>query len=365
MKKILFITNIPAPYRIDFYNELGKYFDLTVLFEAKGASNQGIKFNWNYDEITNFKAIFLSDGDIKERKIDWSVFKYLKKNKYDEIVATNYSYFTEMAAIIYLKLRRIPYYMETDGGIIREENPLKRFYKRFLVSGAKGYFSPSKSSDEYLSFYGAPQNRIFRYPFTSIYEKDICKHILTAEEKSIYKKKIGAKTERVILGIGQFIPRKGWDVLLQASKMFKTPCDIFIVGGVAPKEYLELVEQLHLENIHFCGFKTKEELHDYFSAADIFVLPTREDIWGLVINEALANGLPVVTTNMCIAGLELIEKGKNGDIINIEDPRSLAGSCENIFNENLDKYSRNACEKIKKYSIENMAIAHKKVWIEE
>ena len=39
MKKILFITNIPAPYRIDFYNELGKYFDLTVLFEAKGASD--------------------------------------------------------------------------------------------------------------------------------------------------------------------------------------------------------------------------------------------------------------------------------------------------------------------------------------
>ena len=60
--KVLFITNIPAPYRIDFYNELGKQIDLTVVFEAKGA--EGIRFNWNIDEINNFKAIFLDEGNI-------------------------------------------------------------------------------------------------------------------------------------------------------------------------------------------------------------------------------------------------------------------------------------------------------------
>ena len=64
--RVLFVTNIPVPYRIDFYNELGKKVDLTVVFEAKGAADQGIKFNYNFDEIKNFKAIFLSDGNIKE-----------------------------------------------------------------------------------------------------------------------------------------------------------------------------------------------------------------------------------------------------------------------------------------------------------
>lgn len=81
MKDVLFITNIPAPYRIDFYNELGKYVNLTVLFEAKGASDQGIQFNWNYDAISNFKAVFLSNGDIREKKIDWKIIDFLKKNK--------------------------------------------------------------------------------------------------------------------------------------------------------------------------------------------------------------------------------------------------------------------------------------------
>ena len=63
LKRILFITNIPAPYRIDFYNELGRYYDLTVIFEAKRAP--GITFNWKEDAISRFKAIFLKDGEIQ------------------------------------------------------------------------------------------------------------------------------------------------------------------------------------------------------------------------------------------------------------------------------------------------------------
>ena len=57
-----------------------------------------------------------------------------------------------------------------------------------------------------------------------------------------------------------------------------------------------------LTNVHFVGFKTKEQLEDYYRAADLFVLPTREDIWGLVVAEAMAYGLGVITTNRCNAG---------------------------------------------------------------
>lgn len=85
LKKVLFITNIPAPYRIDFYNELGKHCELTVIFEAKRAP--GITFNWKENTISNFKAIFLKEGEIQETKIDWSIFKYIKQLKYDVILS--------------------------------------------------------------------------------------------------------------------------------------------------------------------------------------------------------------------------------------------------------------------------------------
>ncbi len=363
--KVLFITNIPVPYRIDFYNELGKYVDLTVLFEAKGASDQGIKFNWNLDKINNFKAIFLSDGDIKEKKIDWSIFKHVKKNKYDKIVVTSYSYFTEMALLLYLKLRRIPYFMETDGGIIRNENPIKRFYKRFLVSGAQGYFSPSKSSDDYLEFYGANKSVIYRYPFTSLSEENILNTPLTPTDKKVIKKKIGVSEEKMLLGVGQFIHRKGWDILIKAAESLPDNTGIYIIGGKATEEYISLRNNLGLENkIHFLDFMKSEELTEYYKAADLFVLPTREDIWGLVINEAMAYGLPVITTDKCVSGLELVSN-KNGSLITTDNVCVLADAINNIINNNniLKRMSMESLDIIKNYTIENMAKTHSDVFI--
>ena len=87
--RVLYITNIPAPYKIVFFNELGKKLDLTVVFEAKGASNQGIKFNYNLETIQTFKAVFLSEGDIKEKTVNWKITKYLKE-PYDKIVIGAY-----------------------------------------------------------------------------------------------------------------------------------------------------------------------------------------------------------------------------------------------------------------------------------
>ncbi len=359
--KVLFITNIPAPYRIDFYNELGRYVDLTVLFEAKGASDQGIRFNWNIDKIKNFRAIFLSEGNIKERTVDWKIFKYLKKREYDKIVVTNYSYFTEMAAILYLKFMRIPYYMETDGGIVRSENALKRLYKRFLVSGARGYFSPSEKSDKYLEFYGADATKIYRYPFTSLSKADILSRPLDHAEKLALRKELLVTEDFMILGVGQFIYRKGWDILLKAADHIKAQCGIYIVGGVAGDEYRKLADRISTK-VHFCEFKSKDELAKYYKAADLFVLPTREDIWGLVINEALAYGLPVVTTDNCVAGLELIRNNENGYIIPCEDEKALMEVCNKVIISNRKEMSEKCLEIIHQYTIENMAMVHLKLF---
>lgn len=130
LKKVLFITNIPAPYRIDFYNELGEFCDLTVIFEAKRAP--GITFNWNEDTILNFKAIFLKEGNIEEKKIDWSIFKYIRHLDYNFIFITNYAYLTEMAALLFIKICRKTYFYELDGAMAKyNEWFIKRCFKSF------------------------------------------------------------------------------------------------------------------------------------------------------------------------------------------------------------------------------------------
>lgn len=356
--KIIVFCNIPSPYRINFFNELGKTTELTVIFEAKKAN--GIKFDWNTDQIKNFEAVFLKEGNIREKSINFKIVKYIKKNYYDFIIMTNYSYFTELFALLLLKLRKIPYLLEIDGGIIRKENRIKKSFKSFLISNAMAYFSPSDKSDDYLTHYGAKKSNIYRYPFTSINQDSILEKPVTKSDKSQIKNKLGISEEKIILAIGQFIPRKGFDVLLKACQGLKEKTGVYIIGGEVNQDYKKLVSDLGLKNIYFKNFMDAEQLEKYYKIADVFVLPTREDIWGLVINEAMSFGLPVITTDNCIAGLELIVNGKNGYIIDVDDHKSLAEKMILILNDEELRYrmSLHSLNVIKFCTIENMSSVH-------
>ncbi len=355
--RVLYITNIPAPYKIDFFNELGKKLDLTVVFEAKGASNHGIKFNYNLETIQTFKAVFLSEDDIKEKTVDWKIIKYLKE-PYDKIVIGAYSYFTEMFALLWLKARKKPYYLSTDGGMIKaDENPIKKWYKTLLISGAVGYFSPSKVSDEYLCYYGAAKEKVHRYPFTSTKRQKLLNTTLSTQEKNIEKKKIGINEKKLILGIGQFIPRKGWDVLLRVMKEIPDDVALCLVGGNPIEEYNKIVTQENLKHIYFRDFMKNDELEHYYKAADIFVLPTREDIWGLVINEAMGYGLPIISTDQCVTALELVKEGENGFILPVNSDEKLRDKILLLLSDKQLAYefSIESNKTISEYTIENMA----------
>lgn len=344
---------------MDFFNELGKTQDVKVIFEAETAPQ--INSNWYSADIINFEAVFLKKGDIEERKIDWKVLKQIKRKTQDVIVLTSYAYFTEMLALIYLKLIKIPYYLEVDGGIIKIEKRLKKWYKTFLVSNAYGYISPSKQTDDFFAYYGAKKEKIRRYPFTSLKKADVLSDVLNCEEKQILRREIGIKEEKVILSVGQYIYRKGYDILLNGIVEIDKNYGVYIIGGDNPtNEYIELVDKFNLTNVHFISFKTKEDLKKYYKAADLFVLPTREDIWGLVINEAMAYGLPVVTTEKCLAGLELVKDNENGFIVPVEDAKQLAEKMTAILSDDVLRASmgKKSLDIIREYTIEKMASRH-------
>ena len=169
--------------------------------------------------------------------------------------------------------------------------------------------------------------------------------------------------KKVVLAVGQFVPRKGYDVLLQAWKQCDQNNELWIIGGDTPDEYIELKNTLRLSNVYFMGFKCKENLMEYYKAADLFVHPTREDIWGLVINEALANGLPVVTTDRCVGGCELVQEGINGYIVPVGDSEKLAIAIMKILEDDelRKEMSENSIKKIKNWTIEEMAKQHYKI----
>lgn len=361
MKKIKFFTNIPAPYRIEFFNKLGKKVDLTVVFEAE--RNNSLNRNWYSGKIETFKAVFLKKGAIEEKRVNFKIFSHINKNQ-DFLIFTNYSYFTEMAGLIWAKLNHIPYCLEVDGALLHKESKTKFWLKSFLIRGAQIYFSTSQSADEFLIHYGADKKKIKHYPFSSVSDKDILKQIPSESCKQNLRKQLGIKEHQVIVAVGQFIYRKGFDILLSAAQNFSKEIGVYIIGGKPTEEYQKICAAHNLNQVYFIDFKSKEELQQFYQAADLFVFPTREDIWGLVVNEAMANGLPVLTTERCVAGLELIHHGENGYIIPPDDSETLVENVEAFFGDSTlqHKMANAALNTIRRYSIENMVDVHLKIF---
>lgn len=364
--KVLFITNIPSPYRVDFFNEFGKLVDLTVVYERHNASDR--EKDWKAAQAQNFKEIFLKGRTVRnDAAVCPSIVKYIKKKKYDAIIVGGYSTPTAMIAILSMKLRKIPFLLNADGGFIREGEKRRNIrIKRFFIRKASAWLSTGKMVDDYLVHYGARANKIYRYPFTSIWEKDILSGVLTKEEKEKFRKALQMKEEKIVITVGQMIHRKAPDILIKAAKKLPENVGVYIIGGNPTDTYAHLKKQLKADNVHFIGFKTKEQLSDYYKAADAFVLPTREDAWGLVINEAMGYGLPVITTKRCIAGVEMIQNGENGCIVPVENEEALAKGIQSVLeNETVMlKMSEANLQKAREYTIEEMAAAHYKVLCE-
>jgi glycosyltransferase involved in cell wall biosynthesis len=267
--------------------------------------------------------------------------------------------------MMYLRLRKIPFYMEVDGGLIRQERKIKYLVKRALVRLAPMWLSTGRFTTEYLVHYGAEPDRVTHYPFSSLYEENLLPGIVSQEEKRLLREELEIPEHKVVLAIGQFIHRKGFDVLMRAAVSLDKTVGIYIVGGEATEEYRNMKEELGLSNVHFLGFQKKDVLAKFYKAADLFVLPTREDIWGLVINEAMAYGLPVITTNRCVAGLELVENGVNGYIVPVEDEAALAEKMQTALASDLDAMGAASLEKIQPYTLENMAKVHADIFESE
>lgn len=352
--KIRFFSNIPSPYRVDYFNLLGEKTELEVIFEAEKAPIINEKW-YSKNVMQNFNAIFLKKGEIKEKKINFKVVKYVN-NQPDLIIFTNYSYYTEMLALIIAKIKKIKYALMIDGGIIsQKENKIKKIVKKFLISGANLYFSPSKESDIFLQYYGAKKEKIKRYPFTSLKNNEILKSIVSKDEKDELKNELNIHEKKIVLSVGQFIPRKGYDWMIKAYRNLDKNIGIYIIGGQPTQEYIELKNLYNMKNLHFIDFQNKENILKWYRVANLFVLPTREDIWGLVVNEAMSQGLPVITTSKCVSGLEMISNGINGYIINVENEDELLERTISILNNDTSEMSLNNLNVSSQYTLESMA----------
>ena len=352
---VLYVTNLPAPYRVDFFNELGKQVNLTVLYERKTASDRDIR--WKGESAQTFREVFLNGARVGAASgASHKVLSYIKDTSYDIRIMGGYASPTAMLAIRYMKRKKIPYILSIDGGFPAKETLWKRSMKRSFISGAAMYLSTGTNGDRYLMHYGADPKCIHRYHFAPLFQKDVLTAPVSAEDKEALRQKLRITKPHMILSVGRLLSLKRYDLLMEAVSGMED-AEALIVGGLPDDYHKQLLQNYPDAHVRFVDFMTYDALKEYYQAADLFVMTSDSDVWGLVLAEAMANGLPVIATDSCGGAFDLIENGKNGYVIPKGDGKALQKQIKASLPER-EAFGKHSIEIVKEYTIEHEVLDH-------
>lgn len=158
-----------------------------------------------------------------------------------------------------------------------------------------------------------------------------------------------AQGRKIFLAVGALCRRKGVDVLLKAFAKQKTNdwCVVFCGLDRANGLYQALAEKLNIQNqVLFLGAYPVERIAEVYTAADVFVLPSRFDGWGAVLNEAASLGVPLIGTDLCGGSWHVIKEGVSGYRVRAGSVSSLAGGLSAYIEqpEKIDLHGPKALE---------------------
>jgi glycosyltransferase involved in cell wall biosynthesis len=220
---------------------------------------------------------------------------------------------------------------------------------------------PGKASFEYLRSLGSPEANIVTAPNAV----DNSFFAAQAENARAHAAEFRARLQlplRFILFAGRLVPEKGVFDLLQAYAKLESGLRsevglVFAGDGVAREELANQAKRISPGMICFPGFAQREDLARLYALAETSVLPTHTDTWGLVVNEAMACGLPIIVSSVAGSSSDLVEDGWNGYVVPPRDPRKLSLAIDSLLRqpELQRRMSAHSAERIRNYSPEACA----------
>ena len=339
--KILFLQPGYAHYRNEFFEILSKRHDIFFLYESS---------QLRYPGQIKLKNLSYAFGDLKFPKIPWiGILYYILKIR-PEIIITSVPFtFRTIASLCYCILFRKKIILWVEEWR-HNSNPfsVKELFRDIRYELSKVIY---RSADAVIAG-GSASFRFCRQIRKSP------KHIFLSIQSSVdVSKTITSNIKEkpndqfTFLYLSRIIDWKGLDILIRAFHKLNTERnDIrLVVGGEGPFEDFckKLCSDMAVGNVHFLGKIDPANLHYIFSIADVFVLPSyflrnHYESWGLVINESMSMGLPVITTNAVGASYDLVEKHVNGFVVNENDVGDLHNAMKRILDMDLISLGKNS-----------------------
>lgn len=320
---IVFFTNVPAFYKINLYNEISKYKKVLVIFISEFTSSTFKDFT---DGKLNFEYIFLNKEDINKRnklKSCFRLIKILKSIKYDLIITMGWSDIEDFIIAFISPKKKNATVCESSIYESKLDN-WKRYFKKLICNRISYTFVsgiPQKEIYKRLGFKG----KIIITGGVGLFNKN--KRELKKVEKN--------KKEFKYLCVARLIPVKNLEFLINVFN--KNGKNLTIAGQGILEEKLK---KLAKENIKFIGHIPNKEIGRLYQEHDIFILPSKVEPWGLVVEEALYNGLPVIISNKVGSNIDMVMNYNSGEIFQFDNEDDLNKKIKDL-EKNYGYYKEN------------------------
>ena len=260
------------------------------------------------------------------RRLRQVVFDALDKIAPDVLVVNGWGHRESRHSLDWCRKRGCRIVLLSDS--VEENIPRRRWkeaIKRHVIRGARAGFAAGRPQARYLAKLGVPRANIF-HPGSCVVDNAYWNHATEeVRKKPAHRGKMGLP-ERYLLCVCRFLPVKNLPFVIDAYARYAAshdnPTHLVLCGsGDEEPGIRERIAKHNLASVHLPGFRQVDELPYYYAFADGFILASSQfECWGLVINEAMASGLPVLVSSQVGAAEDLVYNGVNGYIF---DPRSV------------------------------------------
>ena len=366
-RKAVILTEIIAPYRIPVFNALARRaeLDLHVVFLAE--TDETLR-QWRVyrDEIRFSHEVLPSwrwrAGNINVL-LNRELWPALSKARPHVLVCGGYAYAASWAAMLWARRHGVEFVLwsESNRHDARRGRAWVEWLKAYFLRHCDRFVMPGKASLEYLRLLGSPADKIVTAPNAVDNDWFAAESGNARLHSSGLREKLNLPS-RFILFVGRLVPEKGiFDLLAAYAKLesgLRSGVGLVYAGdGVAREELKRRAKGVNPGNVCFPGFAQREDLAGLYGLAEALVLPTHSDPWGLVVNEAMACGLPIIVTSVAGCSADLVDDGWNGYVVPPGDPEKLSMAIQSILLEpELQVQMRaRSLERIRNYSPETCA----------
>ncbi len=322
---ITIVTEIIAPYRIPVFNAAAQREDiqLQVIFLAE---NDPSLRQWRvYKDEIHFSYEVLPSSRWKLGKssvlLNWGVGKALERASPDLIVCGGYNYPASWHAAGWARRRKVPFVLwsESTARDIRQGRWLVQFAKKRFLERSDAFLVPGLAARNYLLELGVQESKIYFAPNAVDVGFFGERTRITRQNVDDIRRQFNLP-ERYFLCVGRLVPEKGVFDLVQAYERLtpevKRDVGLVFVGDGSARPQLEALASAGAPGrIRVLGFLHREQLASVYALAEALVFPTHSDTWGLVVNEAMACGLPIVASEVAGCVADLVKNEWNGFVI--------------------------------------------------